>query len=97
MQSKYDIDEVNKEVQGENFTPYVGLNDIQFGGSHYKQFKDLQPWDVVEAWQLGYLDGTALKYIARWRHKNGLEDIRKAIHFLQKLVEVEEAKQHGQT
>ena len=68
-------------------------NDIQHGGTHYKQFKDFQPWDVVTAWGLGYLDGTALKYIARWKYKNGVEDIKKAIHFLQKLLEEEEKKQ----
>lgn len=67
-------------------------NDIQHGGNHYKQFKGLEPWDVITYWGLGYLDGTALKYIARWKHKNGVEDLKKAIHFLQKTIEVEEAK-----
>lgn len=68
----------------------MSANDIQIAGDHYKRFKGCEPWDVITAWELGYLDGTALKYIARWRHKNGVEDIKKAIHFLQKLVEVEE-------
>lgn len=67
-------------------------NDTQHGGTHYKQFKGVEPWDVVTAWGLGYLDGTALKYIARWQHKNGVEDLKKAMHFLQKCIEVEEAK-----
>ena len=63
-------------------------NDVQVAGSHYKQYKDLQPWDVVTAWNLGYLDGTALKYIARHRDKGKAEDLKKAIHFLQKALEV---------
>ncbi len=67
-------------------------NDKQHGGNHYKQFKGFEPWDVITEWGLGYLDGTALKYIARWKHKNGVEDLKKAIHFLEKAVEVEEAK-----
>ena len=67
-------------------------NDIQYGGTHYKQFKGHEPWDVITAWGLGYLDGTAVKYIARWKHKNGIEDLKKAIHFLQKTIEVEEEK-----
>ena len=67
-------------------------NDTQWGGTHYKQFKGLEPWDVITYWNLGYLDGTALKYIARWKHKNGIEDLRKAIHFLEKAVEVETAR-----
>lgn len=70
----------------------MSANDIQHGGTHYKQFKDFEPWDVITAWNLGYLDGTALKYIARWRHKNGIEDLRKAAHFLQKCIETELAK-----
>jgi hypothetical protein len=63
-------------------------NDKQVGGQHYKRYGDLQPWDVVLQWKLGYLEGTALKYIARWRDKGGIDDIKKAIHFLEKLVEV---------
>ena len=67
-------------------------NKVQYGGTHYKRFQGAEPWDIISQWGLGYLDGTALKYIARWRHKNGTEDIRKAIHFLEKLLEVEAAR-----
>ncbi len=73
----------------------MSANKKQHGGNHYKKYGDLQPWDVVIAWNLGYLEGTALKYIARWKDKNGVEDILKAIHFLEKLVEVEKAKQQA--
>lgn len=72
--------------------PQPKANDIQVGGNHYKKYGDLQPWDVITAWNLGYLDGTALKYIARWRDKGGINDIKKAIHFLEKFIEVEENK-----
>lgn len=71
----------------------MSANSKQVGGKHYSKYGDLQPWDVVIQWELGYLEGTALKYIARWRDKNGVEDILKAIHFLEKLVEVEKQKQ----
>jgi hypothetical protein len=67
-------------------------NDKQIAGNHYKKYRDMQPWDVITAWNLGYLDGTALKYIARWRDKGGINDIRKAIHFLEKFIEVEDSK-----
>jgi len=70
-------------------------NSKQHGGNHYKKYGELQPWDVVVQWELGYLEGTALKYIARWKDKNGVEDILKAIHFLEKLVEVERTKQEA--
>lgn len=67
----------------------MNANDKQIGGAHYKRYGDLQPWDVVLKWKLGYLEGTALKYIARWKDKGGIDDIKKAIHFLEKLVEEE--------
>lgn len=67
-------------------------NNKQVGGTHYKQFTDYEPWDVVNAWGLGYLDGTALKYLSRWKHKNGVEDLKKCVHFIEKLIETELAK-----
>ena len=70
-------------------------NEKQIDGDHYKKYGDLQPWDVITAWNLGYLDGTELKYIALWRDKGGLNDIRKAIHFLEKFIEVEENKKNN--
>mgnify|MGYP000004596711 CR=1 FL=1 len=70
----------------------MAANDKQVAGNHYQKYGNIQPWDVVLAWNLGYLEGTALKYIARWQDKGGINDIKKAIHFLEKLVETEEAK-----
>jgi hypothetical protein len=54
---------------------------------------DPQPWDVITAWNLGYLDGSVIKYISRWRNKNGLEDLKKARAFLDHLISIEEGKQ----
>lgn len=72
-------------IQGKSYA-----NNKQVGGEHYKKHKGYEPWDVVNAWGLGYLDGTALKYIARWRDKNGVQDLQKAVHFLEKLIEQEQ-------
>lgn len=66
------------------------VNAKQISGDHYKKYGNLQPWDVVIAWQMGYLDGTALKYLARWRDKGGIDDLKKAIHFIEKLIETEQ-------
>lgn len=52
----------------------------------------MEPWDVIQHWGLGFLDGNVVKYVARWRTKNGLEDLKKARHYLDKQIEVEEAK-----
>ncbi len=62
-------------------------NDIQYGGNHYKT-KGIQPWDYVIANNMGYLEGTIVKYLTRYKDKNGVEDLMKARHFLDKLIEV---------
>lgn len=69
-------------------------NDTQVAGNHYKQFKH-ETWDVILDWGLGYLDGNAVKYLSRWRHKNGLEDLKKARHYIDKLIETEMEKRDG--
>ena len=66
-----------------------GANSRQVGGSHYKQFT-YETWDVILDWGLGYLDGNAVKYLSRWRHKNGIEDLKKARHYIDKLIETQE-------
>lgn len=70
----------------------MSANEQQFGGTHYKQYQ-IQPWDYIVSNNLGYLEGSAIKYISRWKDKGGIQDIHKAIHFLEKLIEVEEEKQ----
>lgn len=61
-------------------------NDRQIAGNHYKQF-NIEVWDAILDWQLGYLEGNVVKYVARYKHKNGLQDLEKAAHYLQKLIE----------
>lgn len=66
-------------------------NKNQVGGQHYKKLV-IQPWDYIIKNCLGYMEGSIIKYITRWRDKNGLEDLYKARHFLNKLIEEEEKK-----
>lgn len=66
-------------------------NQKQIGGTHYKT--SIEPWDAIVSWELGYLDGNVVKYVARWRRKGGLADLKKAQHYLEKLIEEEEKKQ----
>lgn len=66
-------------------------NDRQVAGTHYKAHK-YETWDVILDWNLGYLDGNAVKYLSRWRLKGGVQDLKKARHYLDKLIEVEENK-----
>lgn len=71
----------------------MGANDTQVGGDHYKA-SSFQPWDIDRYW-VGLLEHGVIKYTLRWRKKNGLEDIGKAIHYLEKLLE--ENKHYGRT
>jgi Protein of unknwon function (DUF3310) len=65
------------------------------GGDHYKEM-GLQPWTAMEAWLspeefAGFLKGNAIKYLARTNRKGGAQDVQKAAHYLQKLLEVTNA------
>ncbi len=60
------------------------------GPSHYTGL-DIQPWEAMESWMTkdefaGFLRGNAIKYLARAPHKGGVEDYRKAKHYLEKLL-----------
>lgn len=68
----------------------MSANDRQVGGSHYKS--NLQHWDWVASNDLDYFQGQITKYVARWKLKNGLQDLYKARHFLDKYIELEQAK-----
>ena len=61
----------------------------QVGGSHYKD-KGIQPIIYIHANELGFCEGNVVKYITRWRDKNGVADLRKAIHYLELLIELEQ-------
>ena len=66
----------------------VTTNTQQVAGVHYKD-KVIQPWDYIAANALGYFEGNVIKYVSRWRDKGGVEDLRKARHYLDKLIELE--------
>ena len=69
----------------------LNANAIQHGGTHYKD-KAVQPWDYIASNNLGYFEGNIVKYVSRWKEKGGVEDLKKAMHYLQKLIELTEAK-----
>jgi hypothetical protein len=66
----------------------LSANEKQVGGAHYQ--KAIQPWDYIIANELGYLEGNVVKYVSRWKDKGGVQDLKKAQHYLQKLIEVTE-------
>ena len=58
----------------------------QVGGDHYKQ-TTLQPWDVISAWSLDPWLANVVKYVQRHQRKNGREDLQKAVHYLEYVIE----------
>lgn len=54
-------------------------------GKHYEHGA-LEPIDVIDAWGLGFSEGCIVKYVARWRHKDGLKDLYKAKWYLNHLI-----------
>jgi hypothetical protein len=59
----------------------------QVGGNHYK--RACQPWEIIEEWELNYWAGNIIKYVLRYPHKNGVEDLEKAKHYLEYLIKKE--------
>ena len=65
----------------------MSANDKQINGDHYRGA--IQTWDYIVANDLGFLEGNIIKYVTRFRKKNGIQDLEKARHYLDKLIEVE--------
>jgi len=63
-------------------------NGRQVGGDHYQRQR-IQPWDYIAQIGAGYFDGAAIKYLSGWRQKGGVDDLRKAQHYIDKLIELE--------
>lgn len=60
----------------------------QIGGDHYRQ-GDIQPIEYIHANDMDFFSGNVVKYITRWKYKNGLEDLKKAKHYIELLMEQE--------
>lgn len=65
----------------------MSANSVQVAGDHYRK-KAIQPWDYIAANDIGYFEGNAIKYLSRWKEKGGIDDLRKARHYIDKLIEL---------
>lgn len=63
--------------------------DTQVGGNHYKNLA-IQPVEYIFKNNLGYFEGCVIKYVTRWKDKGGVQDLLKAKHFLELLIELQE-------
>ena len=60
----------------------------QVGGGHYKDLV-IQPVEYIHKNRIGFCEGSVIKYITRWRDKGGIQDLKKAKHFIDLLIELE--------
>lgn len=93
---------VEVEVEGVYEEPFLVLTKsedsplkLQYGGNHYKS-KGIQPIEYILANDLGFCEGNVVKYITRYKDKNGIEDLKKARHYLDFLIEEENKKKGPQ-
>ena len=81
---------LEEEEELERMIATSALNK-QVGGAHYRD-KGIQPIIYIHANNLGFCEGNVVKYVTRWRDKNGVADLKKAIHYLELLIELEQTK-----
>ena len=66
--------------------------DAQVGGEHYKNFT-IQPAEFIHNNDLGFIEGSIVKYVCRHLEKGGVEDLDKVIHYAQMLKELTYGRQ----
>jgi hypothetical protein len=60
--------------------------DRQVAGDHYNRY-EIQPWDIIDEYELDFYEGNALKYLLR-RKGNRVEDLHKALHYIERKIEM---------
>ncbi len=58
----------------------------QVGGDHYSKYP-IQPTEYIIKNNLNFCEGNVIKYVTRWKDKGGVEDLKKARHYLDMLIE----------
>lgn len=74
----------------------MSANEQQVGGEHYRN-KSIQPWDYIAANGLGFFEGNIVRYVSRWKEKDGVRDLQKARHYIDKLIELSTAQERANT
>ena len=66
--------------------------DKQIGGSHYKNMV-IQPFEFISKNELTFFQGNVIKYVCRYKQKNGIQDLEKVIHYCQlEILKLKDAK-----
>lgn len=66
----------------------VSAMEEQIGGDHYKRMA-IQPFEFIQKNNLSFAVGNIVKYVCRYKDKNGVEDLKKARHYIDMLIEME--------
>lgn len=66
----------------------MSAKDIQVGGAHYKKYK-IQPTEFIHNNNIPFIEGNIVKYVIRHRDKNGIQDLLKAKHYIDLLIELD--------
>ena len=69
-------------------------SEKQVGGNHYKDMK-IQPVEFILANGLGFCEGNVIKYISRYKNKNGIEDLEKVKHYVELLIDELKEKENA--
>lgn len=89
LKDSYDIKgHIHDDWFIENFEEYKEPTIDQVGGDHYKSLK-IQPTEFIHANNIPFIEGNIIKYVIRHRSKNGIEDLKKAKHYLDLLISFE--------
>jgi hypothetical protein len=78
----------SQENGGWQVTAETGALNVQVGGEHYKKHK-IQPIEFIHANNIPFIEGNIIKYIVRWRDKNGIKDLEKVKHYVDLLIDLE--------
>lgn len=84
---EFGVTVIAEAPKSENKDTSDALN-VQVGGDHYKSMA-IQPVEFIERNRLGFCAGNVVKYVCRFKSKNGKEDLLKARHYLDLLIEME--------
>ena len=88
-------DSIHEQLQDDTkVNEKISAFDSQVGGSHYKVMA-IQPTEYIVKNGLNFVEGNIIKYVTRYKIKGGLEDLKKAQHYLSILIELEESSGIG--
>ena len=69
--------------------PRIPVNSVAPPDPQHYNKLPIEPWDFIQENKLDFFEGNVVKYICRWKNKGGVDDLRKAITYIEKIIEGE--------